>query len=82
MNQKPKDIRNILLNIINRQKLDLTEFVTNPKIDFSRNRKIPYDMLIFSLLTMEGTSLTNHLRPIILLLIKVTDCWQLMDQIL
>lgn len=61
MNQNPKDIRNILLSIISRQKLDLTEFVTNPKTDFSRNRKIPYDKLILSLLTMEGTSLTNEL---------------------
>lgn len=61
MNQKPQDIRNILLGIINRQKLNLSGLVTNPGTDFIRNRKLPYERLVLSLLTMEGTSLTNEL---------------------
>lgn len=61
MNQKLTDIRNILRGIVNRQKSDLTEFVTNPKTNLSRNRKILYDKLILSLSTMERTSLTNEL---------------------
>lgn len=61
MNYKPQDAKNILLSIINRQKENLTGLVVNPQKDFSRNRKIPYEKMILSLLTMEGASLTNEL---------------------
>lgn len=61
MNQKSHDIKNLLISTINRQKQNLTGLVTNPQKDFSRNRKIPYEKIILSLLTMEGTSLTNEL---------------------
>lgn len=39
----------------------MTGLVCNPNVDFSRNRKIPYENMILSLLTMEGTTLTNEL---------------------
>lgn len=61
MNQNLQDIKNLLISIINRQKQDLTGLVANPQTDFSRNRKIPYEKMILSLLTMEGASLTNEL---------------------
>lgn len=61
MNQKSHDIKNSLLSIINKQKQNLSEYVTNPQKDFSRNRKIPYEKMILSLLTLEGNSLTNEL---------------------
>lgn len=61
MYTKPQDIRNILVDIVNRQKEDLTNLVMNPGRDFSRNPKIPYEKLILSLLTMEGASLSNEL---------------------
>lgn len=61
MNYKPQDAKNILLSIINRQKENLTGLVVNPQKDISRNRKIPYEKMILSLLTMEGASLTNEL---------------------
>ena len=32
-----------------------------PDKDFARNRKLPYEKMILSLLTMEGTSLKNEL---------------------
>lgn len=61
MNQKSHNIKNLLISIINRQKQNLAGIVANPQTDFSRNRKIPYEKMILSLLTMEGTSLTNEL---------------------
>lgn len=61
MDNKPQDIKNILLSIINRQKENLDGLVVNSKTDFSRNRKLPYEKMVLSLLTMEGASLTNEL---------------------
>lgn len=61
MNKKSLELKNLLLSIINKQKQDLTGLVSNPNVDFSRNRKIPYEKMILSLLTMEGTTLTNEL---------------------
>ena len=59
MNRKAQELKTLLLRIVNTQKQDLTGLVSNPDIDFSRNRKIPYEKMILSLLTMEGTTLTN-----------------------
>ena len=61
MNRKSQELKTLLLRIINTQKQDLTGLVSNPDVDFSRNRKIPYEKMILSLLTMEGTTLTNEL---------------------
>lgn len=61
MNQKSHNIKNLLISIINRQKQNLTGMVANPQTNFTRNRKIPYEKMILSLLTMEGTSLANEL---------------------
>lgn len=61
MNKKSQELKTLLLSIINTQKQDLTGLVSNPDIDFSRNRKFPYEKMILSLLTMEGSTLTNEL---------------------
>ena len=61
MNRKSQELKNLLISIINSQKQNLSSLVSNPNIDFSRNRKIPYETMILSLLTMEGTTLTNEL---------------------
>lgn len=61
MNRKSQELKNLLISIINTQKQNLSSLVSNPNIDFSRNRKIPYKTMILSLLTMEGTTLTNEL---------------------
>ena len=61
MNRKAQELKTLLLRIVNTQTQDLTGLVSNPDIDFSRNRKIPYKKMILSLLTMEGTTLTNEL---------------------
>ena len=61
MNKNSFELKDLLMRIINKQKQDLTGLVSNPHVDFSRNRKIPYENMILSLLTMEGTTLTNEL---------------------
>lgn len=61
MNRNSQELKNILFSIINKQRQDLTGLVLNPKTDFSRNRKIPYEKMILSLLTMEGNTLSNEL---------------------
>ena len=61
MNRKSQELKTLLLSIINTQKQDLTGLVSNPDIDFSRNRKMPYEKMLLSLLTMEGSTLTNEL---------------------
>ncbi|WP_338547604.1 transposase [Emergencia sp. JLR.KK010] len=61
MNRTSLELKNLIMDIINKQKQDLTDLVSNPKTDFSRNRKIPYEKMILSLLTMEGASLSNEL---------------------
>ena len=49
------------MNLINKQKQDLTGLISDPDVNFTRNRKIPYENMILSLLTMEGATLTNEL---------------------
>lgn len=61
MNRNSQEVKDLLIGIINKQKQDLTGLVCNPNVDFSRNRKIPYENMILSLLTMEATTLTNEL---------------------
>ena len=61
MDRKTQELKALLLNIINTQKKDLAGLVSNPNIYFSRNRKIPYEKMILSLLTVEGTTLINEL---------------------
>lgn len=61
MNRNSQEVKDLLIGIINKQKQDLKGLVCNPNVDFSRNRKIPYENMILSLLTMEGTTLTNEL---------------------
>ena len=38
----------------NKQKQDLAGLVSNPKTDFSRNRKIPYEKMILSFYGSSG----------------------------
>lgn len=61
MNKNSQELKNLLISIIRKQKQDLTGLVSNPKVDFSRNRKLSYENMILSLLTMEGNTLTNEL---------------------
>lgn len=59
MNYNPQKLKKTLLGLIKNQ--DLSECLRAPDKDFTRNRKLSYEKMILSLLTMEGTSLTNEL---------------------
>ena len=59
MNDISQKLKETLLGLIRNQ--DLSECVRAPDKDFARNRKLPYEKMILSLLTMEGTSLKNEL---------------------
>jgi hypothetical protein len=59
MNDISQKLKETLLGLINNQ--DLSECVRAPDKDFTRNRKLSYEKMLLSLLTMEGTSLTNEL---------------------
>ena len=59
MNDISQKLKETLLGLITN--LDLSECVRAPDKDFARNRKLPYEKMILSLLTMEGTSLKNEL---------------------
>ena len=61
MNRSSHELKELLMNLIYKQKQDLRGLVSDPMVDFSRNRKIPYESMILSLLTMEGSTLTNEL---------------------
>lgn len=61
MNRNTQELKELLISIIDKQKQNLTDFISNPDVDFSRNRKLSYENMILSLLTMEGASLTNEL---------------------
>ena len=54
MNKNSQKLRDLLLNLINKQKQDLTGLISDSDVNFTRNRKIPYKNMILSLLTMEG----------------------------
>ena len=58
MNDISQKLKETLLGLIRNQ--DLSECVRAPDKDFARNRKLPYEKMILSLLTMEGTSLKNE----------------------
>lgn len=59
MNYKSEKLKNTLLGLIQNQ--DLSECVRAPDKDFTRNRKLSYEKMILSLLTMDGSSLSNEL---------------------
>lgn len=61
MSNKSQEIKGILMKLIGIQKKELSGYVRDPDKDFSRERKLSYEKMILSLLTMEGTSLTNEL---------------------
>lgn len=61
MNRNSQKLRDLLLKLINKQKQDLTGLISDSDVNFTRNRKIPYENMILSLLTMEGAALTNEL---------------------
>lgn len=58
---KPKQIKKILLSEIELLSNNVTDYIRNPRCDFSRNRKLPFSTIIKSIIGMESKSLTNEL---------------------
>jgi hypothetical protein len=61
MRSKSQELKSTLFELIQRLRDNPKEHIRNPDKDFIRNRKLPFDKIIFSLLGMEGNSLTNEL---------------------
>ncbi len=59
---KPKILKEILRREIN--SLDVSECAKDPKRDFSRTRKLPLNVLVTTMLHMEGQSVGNELLSI------------------
>ncbi len=58
---KPRSIRKLLMREIEKVSESVEEFCLNPGTDFTRNRKIPVDKLMLSIIGMESGNLTNEL---------------------
>ena len=58
---KPKQIKKFLLSEIELLSNNATDYIRNPRRDFSRNRKLPFSTIIKSIIGMESKSLTNEL---------------------
>ena len=61
---KPKHVKKFLLEEINYVSENLGMFVKNTKVDFTRNRKLPFSTIIKTIIGMESKSLTNELIDI------------------
>lgn len=59
---KASYIKNSLLRSINFMNDNLSAFVKHPGVDFTRNRKCPFQLLILSILSMETHSLNREIR--------------------
>ena len=56
---KPQVLKSLLIREI--RALDQSEYSKSPGTDFTRSRKIPFNVLIMTMLRMEGRSLSNEL---------------------
>lgn len=58
---KPKHIKKLLLTEIKAVSIDFDRYCYEPQRNFSRNRKLPFETVIKSIIGMESKSLTNEL---------------------
>ena len=61
---KPKHIKIILLSEIKTASENYEKYCYNPLRNFSRNRKLPFETVVKSIIGMESKSLTNELIDI------------------
>ncbi|MBW8381485.1 MAG: hypothetical protein K0M69_03035 [Youngiibacter sp.] len=61
MKNNPKELKETLLSLIHDLRNGPGEHIRNPGVDFVRNRKLPFEKMIISILGMEGSSLTNEI---------------------
>ena len=58
---KAKIIQDLLDKSQKKINNSMTQYISNPKCNFIRNRKLPFEKVISSILAMEGRSLNNEL---------------------
>ena len=61
MKYKSQELREILANLVQRLRDNPEENIKNPDRDFLRNRKLPFEQLVFCILGMEGGTLSNEI---------------------
>ena len=61
MKLTPKKIKRTLKNSINELSMQLELCAKNAGKDFSRNRKLPFKKVVYTILSMAGKSLSNEL---------------------
>ena len=62
MGNYPQTLKRKLLDIIYQMQEDLSKYTTDPKRDFTRNRKLPFETLCRTILSMSGQSLNVELQ--------------------
>ena len=62
MRNYPKDLKRKLLDTICQMREDLPEYTADPKRNFTRNRKLPFETLCRTILSMSGQSLNVELQ--------------------
>lgn len=61
MKLTPKNIRRTLKNLINELSMQPDLYAKNARKDFSRNRKLPFKKVVYTILSMAGKSLSNEI---------------------
>lgn len=62
MRDYPKYLKGDLLGILYQMRENLPKYTTNPKRDFARNQKLPFETLCRTILSMSGQSLNVELQ--------------------
>ena len=62
MRNYPKALKRKLLDIICQMREELSKYTADPKRDFTRNRKLPFETLCRTILSMSGQSLNVELQ--------------------
>ena len=62
MRNYPKALKRKLLDTICQMREELSKYTTDPKRDFTRNRKLPFELLCRTILPMSGQRLNVELQ--------------------
>lgn len=62
MRNYPKALKRKLLDTICQMRKELSKYTTDPKRDFTRNRKLPFETMCRTILSMSGQSLNVELQ--------------------
>ena len=61
MNKHPNTVKNTLLSLISEMSANPVPYVKNPGKDFTRDRKLPFEAVVKSLISMGGNSIYKEL---------------------